>query len=140
MLLFASYTRQCIEQLARIGATKEDVFRVPGNHGKIKKLLSALENAQEFKVAEMVNPHTLNGFIKKTLKEQHLGPLMSRSTQMLLAGALQEAKDDPDAQVRDIAHGHNFSVWGKPEAAHSTPVWISIVARATPETHLAQRP
>lgn len=133
MLPFFSNTRQCIEQLARIGATKEDVFRVPGNHGKIKKLLSALETAQEFKVAEMVNPHTLNGFIKRTLKEQHLGPLMSRSTQMLLAGALQEAKDDPDAQVCGTLCTQVISRFGKTEAAHSTSACISHFLHACPQ-------
>ena len=69
-LLSRLSSSQCIEQLGEIGATKEDVFRVPGNHSKIKKLLSALENAQPFKVEDIVNPHTLNGFIKRTLKFQ----------------------------------------------------------------------
>lgn len=76
------------------------MFRVPGNHGKMKKLLTALESTQTLKVQEIVNPHTLNGFLRKTLKEEHVGPLVPKVMQRLLVPAIEEAKDDPDAQVR----------------------------------------
>lgn len=90
---------KCIDQLCEVGSNKEDVLRVPGNHHDIKRLIEQLECAAPFNVEELLNPHTLMGFVKKVLKDEVLTPLVGKTVQDLAVVALKESSKDADAQV-----------------------------------------
>lgn len=81
---------------------------MPGNHSQIKHLLSAFEAHEAFAVDQVLNPHTLVGFLKKALKDEQIGPLMPKMVQRMLESALIEAADD-EAQVRRGLQTHGFS-------------------------------
>ncbi len=89
---------------------KEDVLKTAGNLADVKKLLEQLEVTTPFRVQEIINPSTLMAFVKQALKDEVIMPLMGRTVQQLLADALEEAKDNRAAQVREGA-GWQREVW-----------------------------
>jgi hypothetical protein len=97
--------------LMQRGASKEGIFRVPGNLGQIKKLVTAFVAGEPLDLSDVPNPHTMAQCIKKLFKEEIIEPVVSKKNQELLCKAFAETE----------------------EASHRTTAWAAAIQMSDAE-------